>query len=69
MAVNAAQFISITRFHQQNLNQLLEQYIDLPEAPGILAAMIYLQQSINKASPLLPEKEADGPDNSPDTAR
>ena len=69
MAVNAAQFINITEFHKQNLNKLLEQNIDLPEAPGILAAMIYLQQSINKAYPLLPEKEDNGPDNSPDSAR
>lgn len=57
MAVNAAQFVSITEFHKHNLNILLEQNIDLPEASGILAAMVYLQHSINKASTLLPKKE------------
>lgn len=49
MAVNPKQFIYVTRFHKQNLNALLEQYIELPEAPGILAAMLYLQESENLA--------------------
>lgn len=57
MAVNAAQFISISEFHKNNLNHLLEQNIDLPEAAGILASMVYLQHSINKASTLLPPKK------------
>lgn len=49
MAITPKQFIYITDFHQQNLNELLERYIDLPEAPGILAAMLYLQESKNRA--------------------
>lgn len=68
MAINAKQFIYVTRHHIQQLNVLLEQNIDLPEAPGILASMLYLQQSINQATPLLPQKEDDGPTNSPDPA-
>lgn len=72
MAVNAAQFIHTTKFHQQNLDKLLKQNIDLPEAPGILACMIYLQQSINAASDLLPtptpKDHTDGKKASPDPA-
>lgn len=49
MAITPKQFIYITDFHQQNLNVLLEAHIDLPEAPGILAAMLYLQESKNRA--------------------
>lgn len=49
MSVKPSQFISVTRFHKENLNILLEQYIDLPEAPGILAAMLYLQEYENRA--------------------
>lgn len=68
MAINAAQFVRISEFHKHNLNILLEQNIDLPEAPGILAAMVYLQHSINKASTLLPSTKEDesGEKGSPD---
>lgn len=70
MAVNAAQFVSITRHHIQQLNIMLEKNIDNPEAAGILASMIYLQQSINLVSPLLPPKkeEQSADQNSIDTA-
>jgi hypothetical protein len=49
MAISPRQFIKTSEFHQRNLQLLLEQYIDLPEAPGILASMLYIQQSINAA--------------------
>lgn len=49
MAVNPSQFIYVTRFHKANLNVLLETYAELPEGPGILAAMLYLQESENRA--------------------
>jgi hypothetical protein len=49
MAISPKQFIATSEFHQKNLQHLLEQYIELPEAPGILAAMLYIQQSINAA--------------------
>ena len=49
MAVNPKQFIYVTRFHKHNLNVLLETYAELPEGPGILAAMLYLQESENRA--------------------
>lgn len=59
MAISPKQFVATTEFHQKNLNALLEQYIDLPEAPGILAAMLYLQRSIQaaKAADTETEKE------------
>lgn len=57
MAINPKQFVSISKFHRNNLNVLLEQYIDLPEAPGILRAMLYLQESINRASELIPAED------------
>jgi len=59
MAISPKQFVATTEFHQRNLNALLEQYIDLPEAPGILAAMIYLQRSIQKAKSVDSETEKD----------
>lgn len=49
MAISPRQFISTSEFHQKNLQQLLEQYINLPEAPGILVAMLYIQRSIDAA--------------------
>lgn len=49
MPINARQFIAISEHHQGNLNKLLAQYAELPEGPGILLAMMYIQQSINKA--------------------
>lgn len=59
MAISPRQFVATTEFHQRNLNALLEQYIDLPEAPGILAAMLYLQRSIQKAKSVDSEIEKD----------
>lgn len=49
MAITPKQFVYVTRFHKHNLNELLGKHIDLPEAPGILAAMLYLQESENRA--------------------
>jgi hypothetical protein len=59
MAISPKQFVATTEFHQKNLNALLEQYIDLPEAPGILAAMLYLQRSIQAAKTADSEIEKD----------
>lgn len=59
MAISPRQFVATTEFHQRNLNALLEQYIDLPEAPGILAAMLYLQRSIQAAKAAETETEKD----------
>jgi hypothetical protein len=59
MAISPKQFVATTEFHQKNLNALLEQYIDLPEAPGILAAMLYLQRSIQAAKTADSETEKD----------
>jgi len=59
MAISPKQFVATTEFHQKNLNALLEQYIDLPEAPGILAAMLYLQRSIQAAKTAESETEKD----------
>jgi hypothetical protein len=59
MAISPKQFVATTEFHQKNLNALLEQYIDLPEAPGILAAMLYLQRSIQAAKTADAETEKD----------
>lgn len=59
MAISPKQFVATTEFHQKNLNALLEQYIDLPEAPGILAAMLYLQRTIQAARTADSETEKD----------
>lgn len=59
MAISPKQFVATTEFHQKNLNALLEQYIDLPEAPGILAAMLYLQRSIQAAKAADSETDKD----------
>lgn len=59
MAISPKQFVATTEFHQKNLNTLLEQYIDLPEAPGILAAMLYLQRTIQQAKAVNAETEKD----------
>jgi hypothetical protein len=59
MAISPKQFVATTEFHQKNLNVLLEEYIDLPEAPGILAAMLYLQRTINAAKTAESETEKD----------
>lgn len=59
MAISPKQFVATTEFHQKNLNALLEQYIDLPEAPGILAAMLYLQRTIQAAKTAASEPEKD----------
>lgn len=59
MAISPKQFVATTEFHQKNLSAILEQYIDLPEAPGILAAMLYLQRSIQKAKSVDSETEKD----------
>lgn len=49
MAISPKQFVETSLFHQRNLNQLLLQYADLPEGPGLLVAMMYIQKSINAA--------------------
>lgn len=49
MAISPKQFVATTEFHKDNLTAMLERYIDLPEAPGILAVLIYLHQSIQAA--------------------
>lgn len=59
MVISPKQFVATTEFHQRNLNALLEQYIDLPEAPGILASMLYLQRSIQAAKTADSETEKD----------
>lgn len=69
MAISPKQFLATTEFHQKNLQQLLEQYINLPEAPGILVSMMYLQRSMNAARDAAAEdaknnKETETDDNS-----
>lgn len=70
MTVNASQFVHTTKHHQRNLNELLEKNIDTPEAPGILACMIYLQSEVNRVTHLIPPnpKDTDGKKASPDPA-
>jgi len=59
MAISPKQFVATTEFHQHNLNAMLETYIDLPEAPGILAVMLYLQRSIELAKTVDSVEEKD----------
>ena len=61
MPINSKQFIAISEFHQKNLNVLLAQYANLPEGPGLLLAMMYIQQSINRAHTV--STSPDKPDN------
>lgn len=62
-AISPSQFIATTEFHQRQLNALLIQYVDLPEAPGILACMLHLQRSIDKARELIEKKEENKKDD------
>lgn len=57
MPISPKQFVSTSEFHKNNLQAMLEQHIDLPEAPGLLVAMLYLQKSINAANDAAAELE------------
>lgn len=64
MHFDPQQFTATTNFHKDNLQKMLEQHIDLPEAAGILVAMIYLQKSLNAAHDMTQKskKKAEKPD-------
>lgn len=57
MAISPNQFLHTTQFHKDNLEAIFKQHIDLPEAPGLLVALIYLQKSINAARDAAAELE------------
>lgn len=65
MPISPKQFVHTTRFHKDNLQALFEQYIDLPEAPGLLVALMYLQKSINAATDAASELEKQKESNEP----